>query len=176
VPDPDPGTPAVLEQGTGGVNAAGAIALARAVDASMPTGTSWLEYGVTPFSLLGGAPAVWAQHIVWGEHIVWGDTVTWNLAAWAQHIVWGDAVHIVWGDRFYNTLTGVDDTFEAWSAHIVWGDAAHIVWGDAGHIVWGDLDREHVVWGDREHIVWGDKHAGVSWSNTAESVSDILAH
>ena len=159
VADPDTSTPAMLEQGAGSINAAGATALARAIDPSMPVGRSWLQYGVMPVSLIAGVSHPWVQHIVWGDHLVWGDTVTWNLAAWALHVVWGeddehivwgdDDEHIVWGDSFFKSVSGVLDSFFAWSNHLVWGDAVSVIWKSSDeHIVWGDMSDEHIVWGD----------------------------
>ena len=163
VADPDASTPAMLEQGAGAINVAGAIALTRAIDPDMPRGSSWLETGIQPFTLLGGLPEAWVQHIVWGDHLIWGDTIAWNLDAWDEHIVWGDGdehivwggfwgsdehivwgdgfwgdEHIVWGDGFFQTGSGVHDSFLAWSGHIVWGDFIDVSWQDE-HIVWGDL-------------------------------------
>jgi serine protease AprX len=172
VADDDTTTPAALEQGAGGVNAAGAQALARAIDTSMPVGTSWLEYGVLPMSVLGGVNAQWAEHIVWGDRVVGGDTITWSLNAWSEHIVWGDSdEHIVWGDRVVQGIDVVADSFSAWSEHIVWGDAVRVVWSDLDeHIVWGDMSLEHIVWGDSdEHIVWGDSGRFVSTLSTVVS-------
>ena len=139
VADPDASTPAMLEQGAGAINAAGAIALTRAIDPDMPKGSSWLQTGIQPFTLLGNVPEAWVQHIVWGDHLVWGDTITWNLDAWDEHIVWGDGdEHIVWGDAFFQEASGVYGSFYAWSGHIVWGDFIDVLWQDE-HIVWGDL-------------------------------------
>ena len=115
VTDPDPSTPAAIEMGTGGLNALGAITLAKAIDPTMPVGAWWTETAVLPASVLAGTSYSWAQHIVWGDDIVWGD---------AEHIVWGDLSdeHIVWVDN---------------DEHIVWGDDdEHIVWGDS--IIGGD--------------------------------------
>ena len=176
VPDDDPSTPSSLEQGAGGINAAGAQALARAIDTSMPVGTSWLKHGVLPMSTLAGQTVAWAEHIVWGDSVIGGNTIDSNLTAWSQHIVWGDSDgHIVWGDRFVQDLDVVADSFSVWSTHIVWGDAVSVVWGDSddSHIVWGDLDDEHIVWGDSDdgHIVWGDSHRGF-----VSSLSTVLGN
>jgi serine protease AprX len=174
VADPDPSTPSSLEQGAGGINAAGAVELARIIDPSMPLNTSWLESGLHPFTTIAGVAVSWAQRIIWGDHLVWGDTVSWNLPAWAQHLVWGDMdddghivwgdddEHIVWGDSFTHALSAVQQGFLAWSTHLVWGDDdEHIVWGDTdGHIVWGDVDDEHIVWGDSSDQVFSEATSG----------------
>jgi serine protease AprX len=166
VPDLDPSTPDALEQGSGAVNAAGAVALARAIEPAAQVGSFWLEASVSPASAYDGVLYSWAQHLVWGDHLVGGDAILWSLSAWDEHVVWGDHVvwsesedqHIVWGDVF----TGVNlvlQSFRAWSTHIVWGDNLVSGSSDDFHIVWGDLFDEHIVWGDDfddEHLVWGD--------------------
>jgi hypothetical protein len=159
--DDDASTPAVLEQGTGGINAAGAVTLARAIEPSTLNGQWWLESTFATSTIYDNTLYTWANQIVWGDHIVWGDSIFWSLSSWDEHIVWGDNVtwyeseHIVWGDAF-DALSLVLESFHSWSNHIVWGD--NLVWGDSEHIVWGDWSDEHIVWGDwdDEHIVWGD--------------------
>ena len=152
LPDEDASTPSSLEQGTGGINAAGAIALTTAIEPNAPVGTPWLETGIVPYTYLPGTGSGylrWSQHIVWGDHIVWGETALWKLEAWAQHIVWGeDDDHIVWGDNFLQGTSLVLDSILSWGHQIVWST-------DDDHIVWGD-DDDHIVWGDDDHIVWGD--------------------
>lgn len=169
VPDNDLTTPSILEHGTGGINAAGAMELARAIDPSMPVGSSWLQYGVVPVSLVGGESLGWAQHIIWGEHIVWGETIAQNLLAFALNITWGDDQHIVWGESFPQGGDAVAQSFSAWSEHIVWGEAASVVYSDDdGHIVWGDLDDLHIVWGENdEHIVWGEEDQRIIWGTAS---------
>lgn len=166
--DDDPSTPSVLEQGAGGINAAGAIALARAIDTTMPAGSYWLEHGLVPETQIRGERYVWAQHIVWGDHVVWGDTIASNMLAWSEHIVWGDSEHIVWGDSFPQGVNVVADSFPVWSTHIVWGDAVQVLRGSSDeHIVWGDMSLEHIVWGDsEEHIVWGDFDEHIVWGDS----------
>jgi hypothetical protein len=164
VTDSDPSTPAALEQGAGGINAAGAIALARAIRPATTVGTPWLAAYVAPYTYINGEKYGWANHIVWGDHFVRGDTLKFNLKAWAKHIVWGDhdehivwGDHVVWGDGFFQDVNETLNSILSWSKHIVWGDYdEHIVWGDSDeHIVWGDLDDEHIVWGDSSKGVFG---------------------
>jgi serine protease AprX len=173
VPDFDPLTPDVLEQGAGGVNAGGAVALARAIEPSAPLGAYWLETPVVESSTFDGVALPWSEHIVWGDSVVGNDAIYWNLPTWDEHIVWGDSIdwgsavdwhivwgdsigglggttawHIVWGDLFEGGIDVVSESFLTWSNQIVWGD--HLVWGEAEHIVWGDLLDQHIVWGDAE--------------------------
>ena len=177
----DPGIPTAIAQGAGGINAAGAMALALAIDPAVAVGNSWIESYFTPFTDIAGATHSWGQQIVWGGQIVWGDTILKNRLAWAQQIVWGDDDQIVWGDDD-QIVWGDDDqivwgdrdqivwgdsvlnfgsnlvrrSFAVWSNQIVWGDDDQIVWGDDDQIVWGDND-DQIVWGDDDdQIVWGD--------------------
>ena len=178
VADDDLSTPAQLEQGTGGLNARGAMQLTQAIDPTAPLDAWWMESFVDPSTYLFDATLTWAQYIIWGAQVVSGDTIKYNQLAWSQdddgHIVWGDDDdgHIVWGDSFIQGPNLTYESFGAWSTQIVWADDddahivwvdddgdGHIVWGDDDeHIVWGDLDDEHIVWGDDEdeHVVWGD--------------------
>ena len=141
----------VLTQGAGSINAAGAIALAGAIDTRTPLSSPWLAAGVLPSTtLVNGEVLTWVQHVVWGDHLVWGEHIYFNEPAWALHIVWGD--HVVWGDHI------------VWGDHVVWGDA--LVWGD--HLVWGEnvlaydvngvlLYGNQIDWGNvtADHLVWG---------------------
>lgn len=130
LPDDDQATPSVLEQGAGGINGAGALALTRAIDPAVPVGSPWLETGLEQFSTIAGTVLAWSDHIVWGDHVVWGDTALWHLEAFDDHIVWGDS--------FVHGINEVMQSVTAWGTHIVWGD-----------------DDDHVVWGDRYIMALG---------------------
>ena len=136
-----------LTQGAGGINGAGAVALARAIDNGAPVGSSWLSTAVDPYTKIDRQTYAWAQHVVWGEHIVWGDAVYQNVQAWARNVVWGDARNIVWGNAY----------------NIVWGNAVNIVWGNAVNVVWGN----HIVWGNAFNVVWGNARH-IVWGNLAD--------
>jgi serine protease AprX len=62
-----------LTQGTGEVNAAGAIALARAIDNTAGPGDYWLQTGVTPVSRIGGDLYEWSRSVIWGDDVLTGD-------------------------------------------------------------------------------------------------------
>ena len=53
-------------QGAGGVNAAGAIALATVIDTSVPVGDPWIVAPFESFTSIAGETLDWAQNIVWG--------------------------------------------------------------------------------------------------------------
>jgi serine protease AprX len=87
VPVRDDGELTTLEQGAGGVNAAGALTLVRAINRAAPVGEPWLEIGVPFSSKFAGQVMSWNQHSIWGDRILWGD-----------HILWGDSLGRI-GDR-----------------------------------------------------------------------------
>lgn len=54
-------------------NAAGAIALATAIEPRLPVGLPWLALPVTHASMVDGQSIAWANNIVRGDNIVWGN-------------------------------------------------------------------------------------------------------
>ncbi|MGH3522675.1 MAG: S8 family serine peptidase, partial [Mycobacterium sp.] len=54
-----------LTQGSGALNTAGAIALAKSVDPTVPVGAWWLSVGVTPATTIAKTSLSWAQRVVW---------------------------------------------------------------------------------------------------------------
>jgi serine protease AprX len=136
-----------LTQGAGQVNAAGAIALGRAIDTSRPVGSTWLS-NVTPFSEIGGASYSWARHVIYGETVLSGNLLSANNIVWSSNIVWGSALaegdNIVWGTAWREADNIV------WGTNVIWG--TNIVWGtmiELDNIVWGTAFREldNIVWG-----------------------------
>jgi serine protease AprX len=169
----------VLTQGTGQINANGAIALASAIDTGAGDGAYWLRSGVTGFSTIGGIRYEWSKQIIWGNQLLVasGDASTplyydlkqWTLLAqWGDNIVWGTADdNIVWGTAADNIVWGTADDNIVWGTNIVWGDRLigqrsgdNIVWGtsrDGDNIVWGTMSDDNIVWGTMagDNIVWG---------------------
>jgi serine protease AprX len=180
-----------LTQGTGEVNGAGAVALAGAIDATVPWGAPWLATRPEPTTRFGGKVAAWAQHIVWGNYRVGASVLDFNSLAWDENIVWGTvargvdgealADNIVWGtladlEQAENIVWGT--SLEAWDDNIVWGTTTFEREGD--NIVWGTFSRDaedNIVWGNTftwdENIVWGNTLFGIAdgdnivWGNTA---------
>jgi len=155
---PDSSLPAQFEQGAGGLNAAAAIELARAVNPAAAVGTPWLETGTTPSTVIAGVALPWTQQVIWGDRRVWGQAINRLEPAWTAAVEWGAAT--TWGpDVSIEPTSLVMDTLSLWSAEIVWGSGLVGASADDEHIVWGNsIDDEHVVWGnsiDDEHIVWG---------------------
>ena len=106
-----------LRQGTGGINAAGALQLLGRIDPAITDlETPWAS-GPESTSI-GGTKYSWAQNIVWGDNIVQQKDAT-NALFDDDNIVWGNLHddNIVWGNNDDNIVWGFDD-------NIVWGDAA----------------------------------------------------
>jgi serine protease AprX len=92
----------VMSQGTGAVNAAGAMALAATTDRSQPAGAYW-QFGPLDFrTSFGGEEAAWARRIVWGGRTMLGDAIFQRLDAWAPALAWGGdftgGTNVIWGD------------------------------------------------------------------------------
>ncbi len=163
-----------LTQGTGEINARGALVMALAINTDMPVGSPWLRATPAPVTPLGGAMIPWSQALLWDDNIVWGtDALSFNGAQWDDNIVWGTALgeddNIVWGTaaEFDNIVWG---TSRVWAAELVWQNRViglmtedeNIVWGTAEglteeNIVWGTWDGDNIVWGtwEDDNIVWG---------------------
>jgi serine protease AprX len=145
-----------LTEGTGFLNAAGAVALARF------------------FSQGGRYPSdpTWSRQILWANHRVEGGRLLPNSNAWSTAVMWGDtssnAAPVVWGD-IQNATTG---TRTAWSTTcadptcrvVLWDiDSPNVVWSsrcgglDCSDTTWAAEDNQTVVWGtdDYETVVWG---------------------
>jgi serine protease AprX len=169
-----------LTQGAGQINAAGAIALGRAIDTDVAPGLPWFSVGVTPVTRIGGTAYEWGQDVIWGDAVYTGDVIyvshrVWGMADGGDNIVWGTADegdNIVWGTGVVLEAANIVwGTTNVWASNIVWGtrligamsdDGDNIVWGtanDGDNIVWGTAnDGDNIVWGtanDGDNIVWG---------------------
>ena len=150
-----------LTQGTGFLNARGAVQLAEYF-------RNQLKGSAYP-SMNG-----WSKQIFWGNKRVRGGVITPGGTAWDGDIVWGSfprGTNIVWGE---NCLDSSCDNI-VWGNNIVWGDAAddNIVWGNAAddNIVWGNTDGDNIVWGNGndDNIVWGNGDVdNIVWGNSAD--------
>jgi serine protease AprX len=179
-----------LTQGAGQINAAGAVQLAGAINTLAPTGSWWLQTGVTGSSVIGGKSYAWAQNIIWGTSVIGGRFIYYKNLAWDDNIIWGTGV--VRGNRligsrrievrgkFYNDniIWGTDFTVKRKS--VVWGkgDGDNIIWGtDAGdNIIWGTNLAQYrilgqhrgnkIIWAkdDADNIIWGtDAGDNIIW-------------
>jgi serine protease AprX len=165
-----------LTQGTGEINADGAVALARAINTTRPLGAKWLQ-PVTPVSVIGGMAYFWSRDILYGNVLRSGDLLAANNIVWSSNIVWGASLeddNIVWGSATEedNIVWGssVEDDNIVWGSNIVWSNrvigqrvggtnvvwGANIVWGS--NIVWSTMEDDNIVWGtmtEDDNIVWG---------------------
>jgi serine protease AprX len=154
-----------LSQGAGAINAAGAMALAGAIDTGVPVSSWWLTSGVTPSTTLSnGEVLTWAQRVVWGDEIIWGTHIYSNQPAWGLQVVWGNRA--VWGDEI---IWGTTDDSIVWGTRSTWGD--EIIWGttllgydDRGVLVYGDaIDWRFVT---PDSLVWGSLGGATNPSST----------
>jgi serine protease AprX len=136
-----------LTQGSGNINADGAIRLAASVDPSVPAGAWWLTIGVDPSTTIGGDALPWGQAVIWGTTIMWGTTAYYNLGAWSSTIMWGTTV--TWGSTImWGTTDLVWDDPQSWASAIVWGDDALDVGSAAdGTIDWSKVGPTTIMWG-----------------------------
>jgi serine protease AprX len=147
-----------LTQGTGFLNARGAVQLAEYFHQRVRG---------SAYPSMNG----WSKQIFWGNNRVRGGVLTPGGTAWDAGIVWGShpqGQNIVWGE---NCLDSSCDNI-VWGNNIVWGEDGddNIVWGntDDDNIVWGNGDDDNIVWGngDDDNIVWGNAgDDNIVWGN-----------
>jgi serine protease AprX len=140
----------VLTQGTGSVNAAGAMDLAAHINTAMPVSSAWLTPTVNPWTVIDGQTLSWSESIVWNDAVGFGPVLSVNQPAWSTNIVWGTDDNIVWGS---------DDNI-VWGSNIVWDD--NIVWGSDDNIVWGS----NIVWGNT--LLGSLYGTSVTWGMTVD--------
>ena len=116
-----------LRQGTGEINAAGAVKLASRIRPGVrDLETKWVS--VAPTTTIGGRAYPWAGNIVWGE------SVYYNLPVWGLNVVWGDNIvwgeNIVWGDNLVQQKDHTNVYFA--NDNIVWGSLVPTTRGKGG--------------------------------------------
>jgi serine protease AprX len=183
-----------LAQGTGYLNAVGAVRLASFYATAQPNQTVPVQ-------------KMWSKHILWGNHMIKGGLLKPTANAYRLGTVWGagkttEGDNVVWGSHCGNAdCTGVaaSDLIGDLLDNVVWGsscaDAAcdNMVWGSSNaqgdennqddNIVWGSdcegADCDNVVWGSsdpNDNMVWGsnvpDLLDNVVWSNSL--IDDLL--
>lgn len=165
-----------LIEGAGGINAAGAIGLARVIAPSARAGSYWLETGFTPATRIGTTLLPWTRRVTWGDRRVEGDVLNRHELAWSVRSLWGTALS--WSSDVWLSASTVIETFDFWSEQVVKKNKPvmalddHIVWGNANvddgiwstcssaaddHIVWGSCGGDHVVWGNGTLTTQGAK-------------------
>ena len=145
-----------LTQGTGSVNAAGAIELAAHIDTTKPVSALWLTSSVNPTTTIDGQTLSWAESIIWSDAVSFGPVVYVHQAAWSDNIVWGSDDNIVWGSN---------DNI-VWGSNIVWGN--NIVWASDDNIVWGS----NIVWGNT--LIGSSYGASVTWGLMVDDPSSTV--
>ena len=179
-----------LTQGAGEINAAGAIALARAIDTAQPVGSWWLGSGVTPSTTIDGATLPWSQKVIYGDKVIGGNVVYSNNIIWGTNIIWGSTHSGSWGANVFvlddNIIWGSDII---WGTNIVWSTrvlgqrvgGTNIIWGTdiiwGTNIIWGTLDDDNIVWGTDvgDNIIWGtDFGDNIIWGTTTSAGDDII--
>lgn len=147
-----------LTAGAGGINALGALTLARHLDPDAAIGAWRLRSAVSETSTLAGVTLPWTRRMLWGQSLVYGEAVYTNAPAWQTAVVWGDA--LVWGDTFIRGDAPVSGDLFVWGENVV--TSTSLIWGEA--IVWGDdlvsVEGQLFIWGDTyiwgELLVWGE--------------------
>jgi serine protease AprX len=162
-----------LMQGTGFLNAKGAVELARFFAA--PAGT--------PYPSSTG----WASRIIWGNQLIGGGRLTAGANAWSTTVAWGAAStggqNVEWGvicsttdcdqgggtwNRWRTTCSDSSCRDVTWgqgsSENVVWGsrcggDDCATPWriGLTGYLISNDVDGTAIVWStnDDDGVVWG---------------------
>jgi serine protease AprX len=166
-----------LTQGTGEINAAGAVQLASSINTLAPERSWWLQSGVTGSSTIGSKSYSWARNIIWGTSVLGGRFVFYKDVAWDLNIIWGTAVRqgrrIVGSRRLgaaRNNLFGTDFSVERFN--IVFGrdDGDNIIWGtdDGDNIIWGTNLAPFRILGKRNgrSILWAGHDASKIISST----------
>jgi serine protease AprX len=141
-----------LAQGSGGLNGAGAVLLAEAIDPGRPVGAWWLTGGVSPWTVIAGRSNPWAQSIMWGNRIAAGNVVFANRFAWNDTVIWGtnDQDTVIWGTTdndtvIWGTTDVVWDDPSVWSQTVVWGTGLVGTTDGSGvlgptTVIWGTID------------------------------------
>jgi serine protease AprX len=147
-----------LAQGSGLLNARGAIRMAR----FFANPEAGLGEGV---DVIAGEPAAWSKHLIWGNFRVTGGVPLPGSNAWALGQVWGAQATTAGGPIFWG-VEALDDNI-VWSMqndNIVWGynHGDNIVWSMDDNIVWSMDDN--IVWSMDDNIVWSMEDDNIVWS------------
>jgi serine protease AprX len=183
-----------LTQGTGGINTRGAVAMALAINTTMPVGSYWLRVPVELVTSIDDALVPWSKALLWDDSLVSGtDALSFNSPQWGASIVWGTSLgdddNVMWGPAA-DIDNIVWETVAEWASDLVWPNRAlgvmqdddNIVWGtvaglDADNIVWGTVEDDNIVWGtwDGDNIVWGTSDDdNIVWGTALEGVDNIV--
>jgi serine protease AprX len=143
-----------LTQGTGQINAAGAVELASAINTQAPMWTWWLRSPVSGSSAIGSSTYSWAQNIIWGTSLLSGRVMFYNNVAW--NMVWGTGIQ----DRLSGRVIG--------SKRVgLFSKAFSFIWGNdfsvkRFNMVFGSETGDNIIWGTADggdNIIWGTELA-----------------
>jgi serine protease AprX len=148
----------LLSQGSGQLNARGAVRLARFF-ANPQEGLG------EPADTIAGETAAWSRHLIWGNYRITGGVPLPGSNAWALGLTWGAKATATGGQVFWG-VEALDDNI-VWSMaddNIVWGynDGDNIVWSMDDNIVWSMDDN--IVWSMDDNIVWSMDDDNIVWS------------
>jgi serine protease AprX len=180
-----------LTQGSGFLNARGAVRLAR----------FWADpqSGLGEMSdPIGGQSAEWSRHLIWGNFRLGGGIPLPGANAWAPDLTWGalegaGGERIIWGaESLDNIVWSMANDNIVWSMdndNIVWSMDDNIVWSmQNDNIVWSMNDADNIVWstdcggGNCDGVVWGmrapdgtlwgavDEGNNIVWSMQADNI------
>ena len=126
-----------LAQGSGSLNAIGAIELAEKIDPGAPAGSYWLTDSPSGATTFDGVTYDWAHAVIWGNAVIWGSTLDTNQTAWSQAVIWGSAV--IWGNAVIWGSNVVWDQPGTWASAVIWGSSTiGVTNGNA--VIWGSSD------------------------------------
>jgi serine protease AprX len=151
-----------LTEGTGFLNAQGAVELARAfADPSTPTPSS----------------SLWNGRILWGNQIFEGGVLSPSAVAWSTDTMWGTTYTFFGQPVAWGMICASNCDDGGWTGWDVTSSSRNVVWGmrcgganctipwlaveasseDGDTVVWGTDDGDTVVWGtdDGDTVVWG---------------------
>jgi len=177
---PYPGYDALTE-GTGFLNAYGAITLAR--------------YFANPSASPYPNDDAWSHQIIWSNHRISGGLILPDANAWLPTVDWNTARHdsdnVAWGVIWTPSNTEAGGSWTTWGTTCGGVNCQNVTWGSPGstNVVWGGIcggadctapaqgggtsatsDDDGVVWGttDADGVVWGttDDQDGVVWGTT----------
>jgi serine protease AprX len=183
-----------LTQGTGFVNARGAVDLAR--------------HFQSPLTVPFPSSVNWSRQLLWANHRIQGGVITPEANAWRADVTWDaakapDGAPITWGvlcdsecsqpmtERWGTTCVALDCSVVMWgsvmSDNVVWGwtcggadckfGGIAVAWTRAvvttGTVSPASSDEDTVVWGtadDGDTVVWGTADDGdtVVWGTADE--------
>ena len=166
-----------LTQGTGQINAAGAVQLASSVNTLAPSQTWWLQSGVSGSSAIGSNTYNWAQNIIWGTSLLTGQFVFYNNVAWLNNIIWGTAVPSASGAGIIGSKR-----VASFDSNFIWGSGVavkrfNIVFGvdDGDNIIWGTDDGDNIIWGTNLapfRILGARQGQSIRWAK--QNATDII--